>query len=380
MPWSRPPLTKLRDDALADVTASDLGLSGLLRFAATKVLAVVVANAANGHYGYIDNCYRQSTPWTAVDEALLAWGALKGVFLKSPNEAQGSVTFNGSIGARVPAGFSIVRGDGFTYTTDAAVTLDGSGLGTVAATASLAAAAGDCDAGTVLTLGQAVVGVNSGAVAATDFTGGADLEDMEDYRTRVLQAFSEPPQGGADSDYCKWALEVPGVTRAWVPRPSPMGVGTVCVYAMLDLAQVAHAGLPQGVNGVATDEPRSSPATGDQLAIADYIYDVQPVTALVYAMAPTANTVDFTIAGLSTAKGTVKAAIRAAITDVFFTQGAPGGTVELSYIEAAVAAVPGATGFVITAVVCSNGSTSPANGNIASAAGALPFLGTATFP
>ena len=85
----------------------------------------------------------------------------------------------------------------------------------------------------------------------------------------------------AEMDYATWAISVPGVTRAWCLR-NGYGAGTVVVYIMLDAAQAGHDGFPVGQDGVATDEPRGVPAVGDQLTVANALYPLQPVTALVY--------------------------------------------------------------------------------------------------
>jgi len=145
----------------------------------------------------------------------------------------------------------------------------------------------------------------------------------------------------------------------------------VVVYVMLDGSESAFNGFPQGVSGVATNETRGIPtATGDQLAVANYIYPLQPVTALVYVYAPTAAPQNFTVSGLSSASAATKAAISAAIANVFVQYGTPlGGTVDLSYIESAIAAISGTAGFVIT---------SP-SGNITTTVGPLPTVGTITY-
>lgn len=78
-------------------------------------------------------------------------------------------------------------------------------------------------------------------------TGGADIETEEDFRSRGLLAWQNPPQGGSDADYKKWALEVSGVTRAWVKRRLN-GAGTVGVYIMCDRND--NGGFPVGTDGI----------------------------------------------------------------------------------------------------------------------------------
>jgi uncharacterized phage protein gp47/JayE len=161
------------------------------------------------------------------------------------------------------------------------------------------------------------------------------------------------------------------VTRAWC-LPHVDGAGTVAIYIMLDIAQAVNGGFPQGNNGRAVGEPRGVAATGDQLAVADAIYPLQPVTALVNVRAPTPNVVNITIEGMASASTQTKNAVAAAIRQALLDQGSVGATpttVSMSYLVSAIAALPNTTGFVITA---------PA-GNIVSPAGALPTLGTITW-
>lgn len=366
MPFSRPTLTDLQTQVAADVASSVPGADPLLRYSNLRITGRVQAGLAHLHYGYIDWIAKQAVPYTSTDEYLAAWGALKNTYLKQATAATGSVTFPGSSGT-ILAGTQVVRGDGFVYTTNADATVSGASV-TVAVTASTPGAAGNCDAGTVLTLGAAVTGIQSGGTAVAVFTGGADVETQDAFYGRVMEAFQTSPQGGAQADYVTWALQVAGVTRAWV-SPNGFGAGTVVVYVMLDNAEAAHNGFPQGTNGVAAAETRAAAASGDQLAVANYIYALQPVTALVYACAPTANTVNFTLTGTTSWNTTTKTAVTAAMAGVFLSTGVPGGTVNMSDIESAIAAVSGTAGFVIT---------SP-TGNITSATGALPVLGTVTF-
>lgn len=76
--------------------------------------------------------------------------------------------------------------------------------------------------------------------------------------------------GGTQADYEQWALEVPGVTRAFVTQE--MGRGTVTVRFMMD------GTYPDGV-----------PKDGDRQAVAAHIETVRPVTADVYVVLPVAD-------------------------------------------------------------------------------------------
>lgn len=373
MPYSRPTLSDLRTMVAQDIQAELSGTDPLLRYSSLGIIGHVLAGLVNMFYGFLDWIAKQAVPFTATDEYLEGWAALKGVFREAATQASGTVTFSGNVGATINAGTALTRSDGV----GALVTVGGSvgagGTVTVSAQVNadpigLTGAFGNCAAGTQFTLGSAIAGISSVGIAATAFTGGADLELDESLRSRMLLAYQTTPQGGASTDYVEWAREVPGVTRAWC-TPNGMGPGTVVVRFMMDVSEAAFGGFPQGTNGVAASETRDAAATGDQLAVANAIYPKQPVTALVYAVAPIANTINFTISGLTGAGSTLQAAIAAAITGVFEQYGEPGGTIDLSYIESAIAAIAGTAGFVITAP----------SANIVSPTGELPVLGTVTY-
>lgn len=370
MPYERPTLTDLRNQVAQDIAASLPASDPLLRFSNLAITGVAQANLANLHYGYLDWIALQANPFTATDEALEGWAALKRVYRKPASAATGTVTFSGVNGTAIPAGSRVVRGDGMTGLTLA----DGVVAGGVVAVnvrmdadpSGVSGAVGNAAPGASMTLSQAIAGVQSGGVIGVAFTGGADVESSDELRNRMLIAYQREPQGGSIVDYVEWALSVPGVTRAWC-LPNAAGVGTVSVHVMLDVSNAAYDGFPQGGNGVAAGEPRAAPATGDQLTVANVILPLQPVTALVYVMAPTAHPVDFSISGIPVARRT---AATEAIADVFFRDGsAAGGSIPIAYVWSAIASVSGVSDFVIA---------SPSI-DISHAAGTLPTVGSVAF-
>lgn len=387
MAWTHPTRTQLRQQAASDMQqALPPGADPLLRFSNLGITGTANADFAFGVYGYIDYVALQCTPFTATDEYLVGWAALKNVIQEQPGYATGSVSLTTTGVSDIPIGTSVVRGDQFSYVTTADQPAGTAGTVTIPIKASETGSLGNAQAGTLLTLGAAINGVASNGSAAGAITGGVDLEDQDALRGRMLSAYAAPAQGGAPADYINWALDVPGVTRAWV-NPNGAGPGTVVVYPMLDVAEAAFGGFPQGTNGAAALESRWSTAAGDQLTIANSIFPLRPVTALVLVYAPTQYVVNFTLTGLTGASTATKAAIAAAITATFLRLGSvggalqltqnaagvyslsQGGTVDLSYVNSAIAAVTGTTPYVMT---------SPTT-NIVCPAGALPVLGTITY-
>jgi uncharacterized phage protein gp47/JayE len=384
MPFSRPTLSQLRGQVAADISGGLSGSDALLRFSSLNILGTVLAGLAQLQYGYTDYVAQQSNPFTATEEFLEAWAALKNVFRQPATQAglavPGQVTFTGTTGTPLPIGTPLIRGDGVGFTTTSIGVWTGTSV-TANAVANadptgLTGAFGNCAIGTVMTLGTAIAGIVSTGSVTTAFTGGADVENDDSLRANMLQAYQNVPQGGAQRDYVTWALQVNGVTRAWC-NPNGFGAGTVVVYPMFDVTEAENNGFPQGVSGVATLETRGVPtATLDLLNVANWIYPLRPATALVYVYAPTQQVVNFAISGTANFSATTKALISAAIAGVFVLYGSPlsttagqNGMIDLSYIESAIAAISGTQGFVIQ---------SPAS-NIVGTTGQLPVLGVITW-
>jgi uncharacterized phage protein gp47/JayE len=381
MPFQRKTLSTLISEVAADINSALQGADATLRRTVLKVVGKVQAGMSNLQMGYLDWIAKQAVPFTAEDEYLEGWAALKKVYRKAATPAQLTAAFAGVTGTVLNAGTQVVRSDGATYTTGATAAVDGTGSLSVTIVATVAGAAGNADPGTTVALGAAVSGLQSSGTITGTVASGADVEENDDLRTRMLAAYQNTPQGGDLNDYIGWALAVPGVTRAWC-APNGFGAGTVVIYTMWDSAEASHNGFPQGTNGCSQYDkgpggsPRGTVATGDQLVVADAIVNEQPVTALVYSCAPVANNLTFTLSGLMSASPATKAAISAAIADVLFRNGDPrAGTINRSDIESAIASVSGTSGFVITLVQGMVGATTTTYpGNITSGFGQLPVL------
>lgn len=359
MPFKRKTLSELRTENQQFMQAELEKVGALLRFGNLKVLADMDAGMAHLHYAYLDYIARQCTPFTSTDEWLAGWMALKQAYRKAATAARSpEAQIKGTSGRTLDAGAVINRGDGYQYTTDAGVTIGSSGTATVAVTAVLPDIAeditgggslGNADAGTILTLDANVSGIESTVTLIQPATGGADIEDEEDFRQRGLLLFQNPPQGGSDTDYRAWALAVSGVTRAWVRRRG-MGPGTVVIYIMCDGNNKTNHGFPVGTDGVSQlEEWGAVKATGDQGRVADYMYPLAPVTSLNYICSPTARVIDFEISGISDASSTTTAAIADAIDSVLFESADPLGTgkIYLSDLSRAIGDVSGTAGFIL---------------------------------
>lgn len=331
MPFERPTLPELIERAVADIETRLPGTDARLRRSNLNVLARVHAGAVHGLYGYLDYLSKQLMVDTAEQSYLERYSSIWGVLRLPAAFAAGAVTFTGTTGAVVPAGTELQRADGQVYTTTAEVTIAG---GTVTATvqAHIAGAAGNADSGVVLTMIAPITGVNSAAPVGLDgISQGADVEADENLRSRILRRIQEPPHGGDRADYVAWALEVPGVTRAWC-YPLELGPGTVTVRFVRDNDLVLI------------------PDAAEVTAVQAHIDSVRPVTAEVTVVAPIAVLLNPQIQ-LVPDTAEVRAAVEAELTDLLQRRAEPGGTLLLSQIREAISIASGETDHILVAPV-----------------------------
>ncbi|MBY4641564.1 baseplate J/gp47 family protein [Gluconacetobacter entanii] len=370
MAYPRPTLSQLRQQALQDVISGGIpGVTAVLRFSVLYVLSMVLAGLTWLQYGYIDWVSLQSVPWTATDEFLEGWGTLKGVYRKAATAASGTATFPATGTDIIPAGTGLILLGGAAATASADSVTSG-GVTTVSWTADTTGTGGNVAVGTTVTLSSPVAGIQTSGTVTAVTQSGADVEDEDDYRTRVIDAYQAQGQDGKEQDYVDWAEAVPGVTRVW-PLPNGLGSGTVVVFFMMDKDNAATGGFPVGTDGCATSEDRYTTATGDQLTVANAIKPQQPVTALVIAATPVAQPTDFVITDLGTGNTAAnQAAITTALTDMFRRLSSPGGKISPNNWEEAISPL-GLETFEVAS------PTGPVMGATASA---MPTLGVITFP
>lgn len=347
MSFSRPALAdivaRVGNDVMSRLSADDL-----LRRADAQVMSRVLAGAAHGLYGFIDWLSRQVIYDTAETEFLERWASIWGIARKPAAAATGSVTFAVQAGAVVPAGTLLQALDGVQYQTTADATVTGA-TATAPVAAVVLAQAGNRVAGQSLSLVSPIAGVSATALAG-DLVGGADLEDDDALRVRLLARIQNPPQGGAAADYIAWALQVPGVTRAWC-YPEEMGIGTVTVRFVRD------------------NDASPIPDAGEVAAVQTAIDAHRPVTAHVTVVAPTAAPLNFSIQALTPNTADVQAAVQAELQDLLLREAVPGGTILLSHIRAAISAATNETDYVLLSPTA----------NVTNPAGSMSTMGAITW-
>ena len=201
-----------------------------------RPMARALSGAEHGLRGYGVWRYMQMFPQTCDDDVLEQYHAqihLRGG-RKAASAATGGVRINGTAGMTIAAGAVVNRNDGATYALPDGAVVGATGMVTANLVCLQAGEAGNTEAGASLQLASPVAGIDSALIVLSPgLSGGADIEDIEDLRQRVIEARHTPGEVGTTNDYEAWAKEVAGVTRAWAAA-KVLGYGTMSVYIMRD--------------------------------------------------------------------------------------------------------------------------------------------------
>lgn len=350
MSVTRPTLKNLVEMRQADIQARFPGDGVYRRKSVLGALARVMAGGEHGLYGYLDNVALQLLPDSCNAETLLRWAADYGLTLIPAQPAAGLIEVTGLDGAQLDITDRWQSATGVVYTVAEAVTLDGT-TAEVALIAESAGLAGNLDAGATVTLVNPVAGIEGSAVVIGDgLNGGAEIEDVEALRVRLLERLRKPAQGGAASDYETWARDAyPAIEKVWVS--DEQGPGYVLVRFIV--SDAAGGPIP-------------SPTIVD--TVDAYLQAMRPVTARATAVAPVAGVQDFSIQ-LTPDTPSVRAAVTEALTDLLRREGEPSGTILLSHIREAISTAAGETDHDLVSPTA----------NVTYATGVYPVMGAITW-
>ena len=351
MPFNRPTLEELIERDIADIESRLPSSDARLRRSNLNVLSRIHSGVAHGLYGFLDWMSKQLLPDTSEVEFLDRQASIYNITRKAATKSTGSITFTGTNTTVIPINTIVQRSDAVEFMTDAEATISG-GVASVAVTAVVAGTNSNTAASSAANLVTPIAGVNSAAtVNSGGLANGTDTETDDALRIRLLDRIQQPPHGGADFDYTKWALEVAGVTRAWV-YAQELGLGTVSVRFVVD-----------------DHESSIIPDSTKVTEVQDYIDALRPVTAAVTVVAPVAVPLDLTITGLSPATSTVQAAVTAELTDLLRREAEPGGTILISHIREAISVAAGEVDHALTTP----------SADVTHSTGEIAILGTITW-
>lgn len=275
MPFTRPTLNQLIERVDADIKGG-LNITTVLRRSFLGVISRAMAGLSHLLHGYLDFISLQTLPDTGEEDTVKRWATMFDVARKEATFAEFNIDIVFTDAATVAQNTLYQREDGTQYFLDAEVSSPGAGTVQGKLIAQVSGENGNVQVGDTLSLISPIANVESDALATIIIIDAEDQESLEAWRARLITRLRLPPLGGSANDYVQWALEVPGVTRAWV-LPLYLGPGTV------------------GVSFVEDDETPIIPSPAKVAEVADYIEERKPVTALVTVFAPVEAPMDMTI-------------------------------------------------------------------------------------
>ncbi|WP_311515249.1 baseplate J/gp47 family protein [Oligella urethralis] len=318
MPFIVPSFKKLRNDLLRDIKnlKPDAHISEDSDY---FVRASSIASCVEGLYQHQAWIVKQIFPDTADTEYLEKHCSLRRIFRKSATNAVGTARIAGEPNTIVPSGLIIRLPDGKTFETIDSTVIGNDGSASVVVKAIAMGIGGNVESVSGMFV-QTPVGIQ-GRVDEITTVGGVENETDKELLARLLERIRRPPAGGNQYDYRVWALEVEGVTNAYV-YPLRRGLGTV------DVVIVAGDSL----------------ASEETVAAAQkYINDMRPVTAKSsLVLSPTIKTQDISLSvhlrgvTLQQFQSDFEASVK-----TFFDNIEPGKGIIRSQIEALASNVPG---------------------------------------
>lgn len=334
MPWTTPTLRDTRR-LTRDYVLSQLGAKAMIPNSVLRIMSDAMAGLTHLTFLYLDWLAKQLMPDTAekvwLDRHGVIWltnaDGSKG--RKAATYAQGTVEFvnqTGVAGAIIPVGTTMNGSNGVQYQTVTAGEIGSGGAGTAAAVALTSGSVGNLPDGDALAINPTIPGVDT-ATLLGDMDGGYDTETDDQLRERILFRIQNPPMGGSQADYVRWAMACPGVTRAWAAQE--IGPGTMTVRFLMDDddRRLTTADLPS--------EAQIS-------VVGDYIDSKRPVTVKdCFTMAPILFFYDITIRNLTTDNPTVRARIETSIAEMEFARSKPGQTMYRSWVDEAISQAVG---------------------------------------
>ncbi|MBD3611118.1 MAG: baseplate J/gp47 family protein [Hydrogenovibrio crunogenus] len=194
---------------------------------ATDAIAAMVGGGNYGQYAYMDYLFRQLNPETADEEWLYLWASRFSVDRILPTYASGNVLFsNTSSVVSVPQGTIIATADNKQYQVTTATNSDQP----VPVVALTAGSEYNLSAGIALYLTSAVTGLNPESITSDTISAGAEIEDLEHWRNRIVIAFNSQQSIGRLEDYKNWSISAHSdVDFAFALDNTPVN-GFVTVY------------------------------------------------------------------------------------------------------------------------------------------------------
>lgn len=260
-----PTAQELADQNLARLESALGQTAPINRLAFLRVLAAMEALTGTALFKFGIDRARQNLALTAGVDGLTDLGGETNTPRKVAVATVLTATLPALTDTLIPATTSFIGvANGVRYYLDSsAIAVDG--VAELSMTAEEVGAAGNLAPGDTLTIVSAVAGASAVATVVTLTTTGADEENIEVWRQRILFAMRATTGGGNPTDHRSWAEAVPGVKAAFPYAGKPSGIsypGDRTIYIEADTTVdpdgIAPVGLLSDVRDAINIDPETS--------------------------------------------------------------------------------------------------------------------------
>ena len=330
----RPTPDQIHSAILAEWSARIFNGAPVVPGSAEDIVAGTFAGLLYEAHGWVEAALRETDPACMCCDNLIEFGRRRGIYPLPAKAAVGYVKITGVSGTTVPLPLTFSTATGATFITDptypvSPLVLDANGEAVIRIVADNTGPAYNLPGGTTLFVNSPPPDVNTDAtVVGSGLAGGADEEDCETFRRRVLERL----RSGGVSGNAAWII---GQIREWP------GVSRVCV-STCDCPVPSYYVFMDGAY------PDGIPPVEVLQEIEDYIFGmpqgaglgIAPVGARGHIKQAQIEPVSITITGLVPSTASVQDAVVNAVMQVFNEAVCPGGCMCLRLIDDAIMSVP----------------------------------------
>ncbi len=263
------PSTQINTEQNLDNLESNIGQESPINDKAfLRVLAALEALGFTTLYKFMAERSKQNLVLTATGTDLENLGREYDVIKKPAEATILGISIPGTDGSVVPTTISYIGApNGVRYFPDSSAIVSG-GVALSDVAAEILGVDGNLNVGDTLSISTQVPGVESTATVTEVINTGANEEDQEVYRARVLFVIRNPIGGGNAPDYKRWAEEVSGVSRAYpfsgkaFGDPSAALPGDRIVYVQVDESIQIDGIAPQAILDEVRSTINNDPETG----------------------------------------------------------------------------------------------------------------------
>jgi len=333
---------QLRDDWNTEIESNFPDARPKLRVSFFRILGRGLAMLFSGSYLFQRNNAKNIFVTTAFDDALDLHGDENAIPRKEALAATGNTVASGTNGTSIPALTRLKAQNGILYEVVTGQVVAG-GVATLPVRGLTFGSNTNQESGNTLTFITPIAGVNTDTfVDASGLVGGADREDTEPFRQRILFKKRNTQEAGSEGFYITKTLSQPNVTRAFIADQED-GPCTVKIRFMVD-----------------DKEDDGIPLAGDVTLVQAFIDTVKISGIAVTVEAPVAQPESFDIS-IKPDTPEVRTAITNALKDLFIRESVPGGTIPISKIRQTVSNAVGENDNVVNSPSANISASTPSD-------------------